>query len=134
MLGVEAIPAILDMQNQLSQQGSWIVFVSLLVLVASHAFGQGAVIWVFISEIFPTRVRPRGQAFGCSTHWILAAVISQTFLLIAELAASLGRVGMSSGWSAATVGSSQQRVVDINMAFEHRWEILRPANASLRWG
>ncbi len=46
--------------------------------------GQGAVIWVFISEIFPNRVRARGQAFGSSTHWIFAALISQTFPLIAE--------------------------------------------------
>ena len=40
------------------------MLVSLLVFIASHAFGQGAVIWVFISEIFPNRVRSRGQALG----------------------------------------------------------------------
>jgi hypothetical protein len=55
------------------------------VFIASHAFGQGAVIWVFISEILPTRVRARGQALGSFTHWIFAAVISQTFPLIAEI-------------------------------------------------
>ena len=52
------------------------VLVSLLLFIASHAFGQGAVIWGFISEIFPNRVRPRGQALGSFTHWIMAAAIS----------------------------------------------------------
>ena len=47
--------------REISQTGGWVVFISLLVFIASHAFGQGAVIWVFISEIFPTRVRARGQ-------------------------------------------------------------------------
>ena len=47
----------------------------LFVFIASHAIGQGAVIWVFISEIFPNHLRGSGQAFGCSTHWVLAALI-----------------------------------------------------------
>lgn len=64
--------------------GSLIVLASLVVFIASHAFGQGAVIWVFISEIFPNRVRARGQALGSFTHWVMAAVISQTFPMIAE--------------------------------------------------
>ncbi len=59
--------------------GSAIVLASLLVFIASHAFGQGAVIWVFISEIFPNRVRARGQALGSFTHWVLCAAISWTF-------------------------------------------------------
>ncbi|MEM1186144.1 MAG: sugar porter family MFS transporter [Planctomycetota bacterium] len=67
-----------------SQAGGYVVFASLLVFIASHAVGQGAVIWVFISEIFPNHLRARGQAFGSFTHWIFAAVISQTFPLIAE--------------------------------------------------
>lgn len=71
--------------REISQLGGWIVFVSLLVFIASHAFGQGAVIWVFISEVFPTSVRARGQALGSFTHWIFAAAISQTFPLIAEV-------------------------------------------------
>ena len=49
--------------------------VFLFMFIASHAIGQGAVIWVFISEIFPNRVRAQGQAFGCGTHWVLAALI-----------------------------------------------------------
>ncbi|MEC4005101.1 sugar porter family MFS transporter [Flavobacterium sp. SUN052] len=45
------------------------------LFIASHAIGQGAVIWVFISEIFPNKLRAAGQAFGCSVHWVLAALI-----------------------------------------------------------
>jgi len=48
---------------------------SLFLFIASHAIGQGAVIWVFISEIFPTHLRASGQAFGSSVHWVLAAAI-----------------------------------------------------------
>lgn len=65
--------------------GGTVVLVSLLIFIASHAFGQGAVIWVFISEIFPNRVRAKGQALGSFTHWIMAAIISWTFPMIAEI-------------------------------------------------
>ncbi len=64
--------------------GSMVVLISLLVFIASHAFGQGTVIWVFISEVFPNRVRARGQALGSFTHWFMAAAISWTFPMIAE--------------------------------------------------
>src|SRR5680860_18912 len=47
----------------------------LFLFIASHAIGQGAVIWVFISEVFPNHLRGSGQAFGSSTHWVLAAII-----------------------------------------------------------
>lgn len=47
----------------------------LFLFIAAHAIGQGAVIWVFISEIFPNHLRAMGQAFGSSTHWVLAAII-----------------------------------------------------------
>ncbi len=47
----------------------------LFIFIASHAIGQGAVIWVFISEIFPNHLRASGQSFGSTTHWILAAII-----------------------------------------------------------
>ena len=70
--------------TEFTSTGSVIVLVSLLVFIASHAFGQGAVIWVFISEIFPNRVRARGQALGCFTHWFMAALISWTFPIFAE--------------------------------------------------
>ncbi len=48
----------------------------LLLFIAAHATGQGAVIWVFISEIFPNKVRALGQSFGASTHWVFAALIT----------------------------------------------------------
>lgn len=48
----------------------------LLIFIAAHAIGQGAVIWVFISEIFPNRFRAAGQSFGASVHWIFAALIT----------------------------------------------------------
>jgi len=47
----------------------------LFLFIASHAIGQGAIIWVYISEIFPNHLRANGQSFGTSTHWILAAII-----------------------------------------------------------
>ncbi|OEK05002.1 sugar porter family MFS transporter [Roseivirga misakiensis] len=48
----------------------------ILLFIASHAIGQGAVIWVFISEIFPNQVRAFGQSFGCGVHWVFAALIT----------------------------------------------------------
>jgi sugar porter (SP) family MFS transporter len=48
----------------------------LLMFIASHAVGQGAVIWVFISEIFPNHIRAKGQALGASVHWVFAALIT----------------------------------------------------------
>ena len=59
--------------------GGYIVLISLVVFIAAHGFGQGAVIWVFISEIFPNKVRARGQALGSFTHWFMAAAISWSF-------------------------------------------------------
>ena len=64
--------------------GGKLLLGSLLVFIASHAFGQGAVIWVYISEVFPNRVRARGQALGSFTHWTMAAAISWTFPMIAR--------------------------------------------------
>ncbi len=52
-----------------------VVPIFLFLFIAAHAIGQGAVIWVFISEIFPNHLRASGQAFGSSTHWVLAALI-----------------------------------------------------------
>jgi sugar porter (SP) family MFS transporter len=52
-----------------------VVPIFLFMFIASHAIGQGAIIWVFISEIFPNNLRASGQSFGTSTHWILAAII-----------------------------------------------------------
>ena len=58
-------------------QASPVLLMSFLLLfIASHAVGQGAVIWVFISEIFPNKIRATGQSFGASVHWVFAAVIT----------------------------------------------------------
>jgi MFS transporter, SP family, arabinose:H+ symporter len=54
------------------------------LFIASHAIGQGAVIWVFIGEIFPNQVRASGQAFGGLTHWVFAAIIANVFPVAAE--------------------------------------------------
>ena len=51
------------------------VVIFLFVFVGAHAVGQGTVIWIFISELFPTQLRASGQAFGSSVHWVLAAII-----------------------------------------------------------
>ena len=56
-----------------------IVPVCIFAFIAAHAIGQGAVIWVFISEIFPNRHRAEGQALGSFTHWTCAALIASFF-------------------------------------------------------
>lgn len=56
----------------------------IMAFIAFFAFSQGAVIWVFISEIFPNAVRAKGQTLGSSTHWIMAAVIAFCFPYLAE--------------------------------------------------
>ena len=55
--------------------GGILLPIFLFLFIASHAIGQGAIIWVYISEIFPNHIRSYGQSFGVSTHWILAAII-----------------------------------------------------------
>jgi len=52
--------------------------------IICHAFGQGAVIWVYISEVFPNAVRAKGQTLGSSTHWFMAMIISWTFPVFAR--------------------------------------------------
>ena len=59
--------------------GSLLIPILVFVFIASHAVGQGAVIWVFISEIFPNQVRSYGNALGSGTHWVFAALIAATF-------------------------------------------------------
>ncbi|MEM9833492.1 MAG: sugar porter family MFS transporter [Bacteroidota bacterium] len=63
--------------------GIWVP-IYLFVYIAFFAFSQGAVIWVFISEIFPNRVRASGQALGSFTHWIMAAFIAFVFPIFTE--------------------------------------------------
>jgi sugar porter (SP) family MFS transporter len=66
-----------------------LVLASLIGYIAFFAFSQGSVIWVYLSEIFPNRVRGRGQALGSFTHWFWAAVVSWTFPMIAEVSGAL---------------------------------------------
>ena len=60
------------------------VTICLLMYIAFFAFSQGAVIWVFISEIFPNAVRAKGQTLGSFTHWAMAALITFSFPYLAE--------------------------------------------------
>ena len=55
----------------------------LVLFIASFAFSQGAVIWVYLSEVFPTRVRAQGQSLGSFTHWAMNAIITFTFPILA---------------------------------------------------
>ena len=55
---------------------SSLLLLFILLFVASHAIGQGTVIWVFISEIFPNNIRAKGQSLGTATHWVFAALIT----------------------------------------------------------
>ncbi|HLX91831.1 MAG TPA: sugar porter family MFS transporter [Puia sp.] len=64
--------------------GNSFVLFYLIGFIAFFAFSQGAVIWVFISEIFPNSVRSQGGSLGSFTHWIMAAIISWTFPVIVE--------------------------------------------------
>ncbi len=61
-----------------SANSSMIVYYVFL-FIAAHAVGQGAVIWVFLSELFPNAVRASGTSFGCLTHWVFAALVAQVF-------------------------------------------------------
>ena len=60
----------------LSEASGMIVVFFVFLFIASHAIGQGAVIWVFLAEIFPNNVRTKGQSIGSGTHWVLAALIA----------------------------------------------------------
>ena len=61
----------------------------LIGFIASFAFSQGAVIWVYLSEIFPSAVRARGQGLGSATHWLANALISALFPIVAAVTTSL---------------------------------------------
>lgn len=73
-----------------------LVLIGLLGFIAAFAISQGAVIWVFISEIFPSTVRGKGQALGSATHWVMAAAITWAFPVFAS------RLG---GWVFAFFGA-----------------------------
>ena len=66
----------------LHQHQAWLVY-ALVGYIAFFAVSQGAVIWVYISEVFPTRVRNKGQSLGSGTHWVMNAILSGVFPVIA---------------------------------------------------
>lgn len=66
-------------EGHFTSGSSVLVLIGILVFIAAHAFGQGSVIWVFISEIFPNKVRGAGQSVGSTTHWTFAAITSGVF-------------------------------------------------------
>jgi len=76
-----------------STLGSYLLPGLIFAFIAAHAIGQGAVIWVFISEIFPNRIRSWGNSWGSSTHWVFAALIAGNFPWFAQ------RFGQSSCFS-----------------------------------
>jgi MFS family permease len=87
LIGSIGVIAMLGMvANAFYQQqfNGYLVPICLFVYIAFFAFSQGAVIWVFISEIFPTEVRAKGQALGSFTHWLMATIIAFTFPVITE--------------------------------------------------
>jgi SP family arabinose:H+ symporter-like MFS transporter len=77
----------LQQASKAAGSGGLIVLCCIFAFIGAHAIGQGAVIWVFISEIFPNRHRAEGQALGSFTHWIFAALLTTFFpLMMAALA------------------------------------------------
>jgi MFS transporter, SP family, arabinose:H+ symporter len=64
--------------------GHSLTTIYIFAFIASHAVGQGAVIWVFISEIFPNSVRASGMAWGSLTHWVFAALLTNVFPILAD--------------------------------------------------
>jgi MFS family permease len=67
-----------------TQQHQGMLVWLLVAYIAFFAISQGAVIWVYISEVFPNRVRSKGQSLGSSTHWIMNALIAFVFPVIAQ--------------------------------------------------
>jgi sugar porter (SP) family MFS transporter len=67
---------------------NWLVWL-LIGFIAFFAFSQGAVIWVYLSEVFPTRVRAKGQGLGSFTHWVMNAAISWAFPIMAARSKSI---------------------------------------------
>jgi sugar porter (SP) family MFS transporter len=70
-------------------EGKGLLLAMLIVFISFFAFSQGAVIWVYLAEIFPTAVRSRGQALGSATHWGMNALIAQIFPMIAAYTQAL---------------------------------------------
>lgn len=84
-VGLIASLALVSQAFYTGQTTGFAITIYLMSFIAFFAFSQGAVIWVFISEIFPNDVRAKGQTFGSLTHWVMAAIITFCFPALAEL-------------------------------------------------
>lgn len=82
--GIIVSLALVSRAFYLGDYGGYMVMIYLIVFIAFFALSQGAVIWVFISEIFPNSVRSKGQTLGSSTHWVMAWIISWVFPIIVK--------------------------------------------------
>lgn len=72
-----------------SEQHQNLLIILLVVYIACFAISIGAVIWVYISEVFPNRVRSKGQSLGSSAHWVMNAIISGVFPVMAAHSRSM---------------------------------------------
>ena len=95
-IGTAAALFVVGAQLDTPHPDGTLILLGLLGFIAAFALSQGAVIWVFISEVFPSTIRGKGQALGSSTHWIMAAAITWVFPVFAS---SLG------GWVFAFFGA-----------------------------
>ncbi|MGJ1410270.1 sugar porter family MFS transporter [Sphingobacterium thalpophilum] len=84
-VGLIASLALVSQAFYTGQTTGFAITIYLMSFIAFFAFSQGAVIWVFISEIFPNDVRAKGQTFGSLTHWVMAAIITFCFPALTEL-------------------------------------------------
>ena len=103
----------------------YLVPIYLFVYIGFFAFSQGAVIWVFISEIFPTEVRAKGQALGSFTHWLMATIIAFTFPVITQ------SMGGGNSFMLFTVMMVFQLVFVIRMMPETKGKSLEQMNTSV---
>lgn len=86
MTGTAGLAVVLGLVAAVFMTGKhlhWLVWL-LLLYIALFAISQGAVVWVYISEVFPNRVRSKGQSLGSSSHWIFNALISLVFPIMAK--------------------------------------------------
>jgi SP family xylose:H+ symportor-like MFS transporter len=83
-LGTAAALFLVAYQFESAKPDGTLILVGMLGFIAAFAISQGAVIWVFISEIFPSAVRGKGQALGSTTHWVMAAAITWAFPVFAN--------------------------------------------------
>lgn len=106
-----------------------LVVAYLVGFIACFAFSQGAVIWVFISEIFPNKVRAKGQALGSFTHWIMAAMVSWMFPAIAESGVNGGGVA----FTIFSVAMMVQLIVVFKFFPETKGKSLEQIQKELKW-